>query len=399
MKHVVSAFLALLIAIGPAVAMDAPAVPGPNLGAPSAILVDAVTGQVLWARNEHTKRPVASTTKIMTAILTLENTQMTEVVTASKRASETLFTSLHLKPGEKVDVENLLRALLIRSANDTAVALAEHIGGSVDGFVRMMNDKAREIGAEDTHFVTPNGLYAPGHYSSAYDLALMARYATQYPKFNEIVAMRSSRIERSINKQDIVVRSSSKFLKSYTGADGIKSGYIKQAGHCFVGSATRGGWRLIVVVLKSPNSQADTTALMDYGFAGFERVILNTPDTVVTKVHIDDGQSELAVVPAKPLNAVVRKGQTSLARSSVQINEKLYAPIKKGDKVGTLTAYVGDKAVAMVDLHAAADVHQTVASVAWPWVRTMLLVAMFSVGVAGGRATAKGIGVSRRRFS
>jgi D-alanyl-D-alanine carboxypeptidase (penicillin-binding protein 5/6) len=398
MKYVLSAILALLIAIGP-VGAQAPATASPNVGAPSAVLMDAVTGQVLWARNKDVKRPMASTTKIMTAILAIENLELTQPVVASKRASETPFTSLHLKPGEKVDVENLLRALLIRSANDTAVALAEKIGdGSVEKFAVMMNDKAREIGCENTHFVTPNGLYAPNHYTTAHDLALIARYATQYPEFNRIVAMRSSRIERSMNKQDIVVRTNAKFLKCYPGADGIKSGYIKQAGHCYVGSATKGGWRLISVVLKSPNSQADTTALMDYGFASFERVILQTPKSVVTEVPVSGGQSKLPVVVVEPLQAVVRKGEPK-PTTAVKIEEKINAPVRKGDKVGTMTAYIGDRAVSTVDLEAAEDVHQTVANIAWPWVRTMLLVAMFSIGVAGGRAAAKGPGVGRRRFS
>ena len=160
----------------------------------------------------------------------------------------------------------------MRSANDAAVAAAEHVAGSVPKFVAMMNRKAREIGCRNTHFVTPNGLPAPGHYSSAYDLALMARYAMRYPIFNEVVrTTKYFLLTRTINKKDMAVISPSKFLRNYPGADGVKSGYIRQAGNCYVGSATRDGWRLISAVLKCKNANQDTAALMDYGFNNFER--------------------------------------------------------------------------------------------------------------------------------
>jgi serine-type D-Ala-D-Ala carboxypeptidase (penicillin-binding protein 5/6) len=403
MKYVSLAILALMFSISSSFAMDSqvlvPAATNPNVGAESSILVDATTGQVLYEKNDHAKRPIASTTKIMTAILVIEHAKLDDVVIASKRASMEPFTSLHLVPGEKMKVHDLLEALLIRSANDTAVALAEHVGGSVEHFADMMNAKAKEIGANETHFITPNGLYVPGHYSTAYDLAIMARYAMRYPIFNEIIAMRRTRIERSINTQDVLVRTSSKFMKNYEGADGVKSGYIKQAGHCFVGSATRGGWRLLSVVLKSPNSAVDTESLMNYGFGNFERIVLSSPYKPVDKVAINGGKSRLDIVPALQLHAIVRRGESSLARSTTQINDKLYAPIRKGEKVGTMTAYVGDKAVAIVDLDAAESVDQTIASRTWPWVRAMMLAAMISIGVAGGRAASKSNGLGRRWFS
>lgn len=402
MKYVVLAMMALMITISPSVAMDARPVSfaaGPQVGAPSAVLEDAVTGQVLYEKDCHERRPIASTTKIMTAILVLEHAKMDDVVIASKRASLEPFTSLHLVPGERVTVHNLLEALLIRSANDTAVALAEHVGGSVEHFVDMMNAKAKDIGANDTHFVTPNGLYAEGHYSSAYDLAIMARYAMRFPLFNEIIATKHARIDRSVNKQDVLVRTSSKFLKNYDGADGVKSGYIKQAGHCYVGSATRGGWRILSVVLKSPNSSEDTAELMDYGFTNYERVVLTDPKKPVAKIEVRGGKSEVEAVTSEPLHVVVRRGEDIDPRTEIKLDDKLYAPVRKGDKVGVMTAYLGDKPVASVDLRAADNVDQTIASVTWPWVRTILLVAMVSIGVAGGRAASKSSGISRRWFS
>ncbi|MCL5105237.1 MAG: D-alanyl-D-alanine carboxypeptidase, partial [Armatimonadetes bacterium] len=237
--------------------------PLPDVKGASAVLMDASSGQVLYAKNPDVRRSNASTTKIMTAILIMEHCKLSDKITASKNASETPFTSLHLKPGEKITVLDLLTGMLIRSANDAAVAAAEHIAGSVPKFAAMMNKKAAEIGCKNTHFVTPNGLYAPGHYSSAYDLCLMARYALRYQLFNDIVRTRKYALtSRSMNKADMVVFSKCKFLRNYPGADGVKSGYTKQAGYCYVGSATRNGWRLVSAVLKSNNAGADTAAMM-----------------------------------------------------------------------------------------------------------------------------------------
>lgn len=398
MKYVLLLLFVVSSTISPALAADKP-VAAPQVNAESAVLVDAVTGQVLYEKNARVKRPMASTTKIMTAILVIENAGMNDVVTASKRASEVPYTSLHLKPGEKVKVIDLLRALMIRSANDSAVALAEHVGGSVEGFVKMMNQRAKELGAYDTKFANPNGLYAPGHYSTAHDLAIFTRHALRYEVFNQIVSTTSVRIERSINKQDVLVKTSSRFIKNYEGADGVKTGYIKQAGYCFVGSATRGGWRLLSVVLKSPDSQVDTTALMDYGFRNFERVILGTPEKSVTRVPVRGGKMELEVVPSRVLHAAVKSGDRNSVRTDVNIDREIYAPVKKGDKIGTITAYVNDTPVATVDLKAASDVEQTMISTTWPWIRTVTLLAMISIGVAGGRAAAKGTGGGRRRLS
>lgn len=403
MKFLLQIVVAISLLVTPSAMVSAfeqatPVQAQPLAKAESAILTDATTGQILYEKNAHIKRPIASTTKIMTAILVIEHCQMDDIVTASKRASQEPFTSLHLRPGEQVKVKDLLTAMLIRSANDTAVALGEHVGGTVEGFAQMMNDKAKQLGANETHFVTPNGLYAPGHYSTAYDLALMTRYALRMPVFNEIIRTTSKRIDRSINKQDLYVSTKSKFIRHYPGADGVKSGYIKQAGHCYVGSATRGNWRLVSVVLKSPDSQADTAALMDYGFSRFEKVVLAKSDEPIGKVPVQGGKTELAVVPASEVHVAVRAGQAGLAKIEQHI-DVVQAPIRKGDKVGTVTAFVGDKPVTTVDLKAAEDVDETLVAMAWPWTRSIMLLGMISIGVACGRAVTKSPGNGRRWLS
>ncbi|HXG23294.1 MAG TPA: D-alanyl-D-alanine carboxypeptidase family protein, partial [Chthonomonadales bacterium] len=229
-------------------------------------MIDAVSGQVLYARNADIPRPPASTTKIMTAILLLEHTRPEDIITASKHACETEGSGLHLKPGEKVSARDMLYALMLRSANDGCVAVAEHIAGSEARFAQMMTAKAREIGATDTTFKNSHGLDSPGHRTTARDLALIARYASIYPEFNEVTRTKFYNLTRSSNSKDVLLRNHAKFLWKFPGADGVKTGYTNPAGRCFVGGATWNGWRLISVVLNSPDVVGETTRLMKYGF-------------------------------------------------------------------------------------------------------------------------------------
>jgi serine-type D-Ala-D-Ala carboxypeptidase (penicillin-binding protein 5/6) len=228
----------------------------PAVAAKSAILVDAQTGTILFEKDAHTRRAPASTTKIMTATLLLEHGGLDAPVTASARAAKTPYANLHLRPGERIPLRDMLYAILLRSANDGCVAAAETVASSVPAFVEMMNYKAREIGCTETHFVTPNGLYDPNHYTTAADLARMAIYATQYDLFNQIVATKEKLINRSIARTDSLMRNHNRLLSRYPGCDGIKTGYVRQSGKCLVASATRTEeghpWRLIAVVLNSP---------------------------------------------------------------------------------------------------------------------------------------------------
>ena len=374
--------------------------PMPAVKGACAVLMDAATGQVLYAKNPHMHRPNASTTKMMTAILMIEHCKMTDIITASKNASETPFTSLHLKPGEQITVHDLLTGMLIRSANDAAVAAAEHIAGSTQKFAQMMNRKAAEIGCFDTNFVTPNGLYNKNHYSSAYDLCLIARYGFRYPEFNEAVCTRKYCLaSRTINKNDIVVFSKSKFLKDYPGADGVKSGYIKQAGYCYVGSATRNGWRLVSSVLKSDNAGRDTIAMMDYGFANYQHVNVAKAGSICGKAVIGGGDSKLvAVAPKQTLMvSVPRTGAKIITR--FEFNQA-QAPILKGAKLGKMVALVNGKQAAKVDLCATKDVGISLARRTLTWFKTCgILTACLVVGGKYGTAFTKGTRRRRRRVT
>jgi len=381
-------------------AANAP-VPGglPVVQGASAVLMDLDTGAVLYSKNAHARLPNASTTKIMTAILIIEHCKMTDHVKASKKASETPYTSLHLKPGETITVEDLLKGMLIRSANDAAVAAAEHIAGSTDKFADMMNRKARELGCIDTHFVTPNGLYDPAHYSSAYDLCLMARYALQYRVFNDAVCTRKYYLNsRSMNKEDLCVFSHSRFLRDYPGADGVKSGYTREARKCYVGSATRNGWRLVSAVLGSSDANADTAALMNYGFARFEpRTVLQAREKCADAPVKGGWRATVSACVANELKVPVPKSGGTV--TTQPLFSRVEAPIAKGDKVGKLKALVNGKQVAMVDLIAADDLSISFGRRAWAVTKGCGIVVACLMGGIYGTAIAKGTRRRRRRVT
>lgn len=374
-----------------------PAAP-PVLSAASAVVMDAETGQILYSKNPHVRRPNASTTKILTAILLIENRGMSHVVTASKKACETPFTSLNLRPGEQISARDLLMGLMVRSANDAAVAVAEDVGGSVSKFAAMMNRKAKEIGCKDTNFVTPNGLHANGHYSTAYDLCLIAKYAIKYPVFNEVVNTRKHILSsRTVNREDLAVFAKHKFLTNYSGADGIKSGYLKQAGCCYVGSATRDGWRLISSVLKSDSSSVDTTALMDYAFNDFKPVVVARADKACVGAGIKGGsRKEVPAAPIKDLKVVVPKAGAKVTTTCEF--KSLEAPVEAGVPVGEMIAFVDGRRVAKVGLKSTEAVRVSFARRLWGWTKMCgIAVVCLMVGRKYGYSSTKGTRRRRRR--
>jgi D-alanyl-D-alanine carboxypeptidase (penicillin-binding protein 5/6) len=325
----------------------------PVVQAKSAILVDAATGTVLFEKDAHARRPPASTTKIMTATLVIEHAGIDRPVVASTRAARTPY-GLHLKPGEVLSMRDNLYAILLRSANDGCVAAAEAIAGSVPAFIEMMNYKAREIGCTDTHFVTPNGLYDPNHYTTAADLARMAIYATQYPLFNEVVATREKVISRSIDRADCTLRNHNKLLSRYPGCDGIKTGYVHQSGRCLVASASRQeaghAWRLISVVLNSPATYRDSAALLNYGFSHYRQIFVASKGEQVGSANVNWGMPrQVPAIAAADVTVVVpRNGAHTVERSLSLLPRK--APLARGGALGQVSLTVDGKPVAGIGL-------------------------------------------------
>jgi D-alanyl-D-alanine carboxypeptidase (penicillin-binding protein 5/6) len=252
------------VSIGSA-AGGAPPGKAPKVRAPAAIVIDAGTGEVLWAKREHMRRPIASTTKIMTALVAMARLRPNDVVVVTAEAARVPYGE-GLKPGERVPAWKLYYGLLLASANDTAVALAVAAGGTRERFLKLMNRKARALGLRHTQYRSASGLIDEGNYSTVRDLAVLTRHALGVPRFRAIVATKSRRVWWRKPVREKLYENHNKLLWRYPGADGVKTGWTRAAGRCLVASATRHGVRLITVVLDSPDHYRDTIHLLDYGF-------------------------------------------------------------------------------------------------------------------------------------
>lgn len=305
----------------------------PNVSAASSILVDIVDGRVLFEKNAQERRAIASTTKIMTALVVLEESKMTDVVTASPNAesvgaTDGLLTEIELRAGEKMSVEDLLYALLLASANDAAVALAEHAGGTVEGFVQMMNSRAAAMGLKQTHFSNPSGVDDPGHYSTASDLSRIALAALERTEMSAIVGTRDRLIPGHETVPERQLRNRNQLLFSFPGANGVKTGQTRASGKSLVASAQRAGERRLSVVLSSSDPFADSSALLDYGFSSFKRFVLAEPGKVWGRVTLGDGTTRV-IVGGKQVSVLLdAQGPSPSVR---------YDPTRR-----TLTAAVGD---------------------------------------------------------
>jgi D-alanyl-D-alanine carboxypeptidase len=235
--------------------------------ASAAVLVDGTTGRVLWARNAHERRQVASTTKIMTALLALRKLQPHDIVTVDKSVPRVPLVREGLRAGERVQAWKLFYSLLLYSGNDDALALAIAVGGDKWTFIRSMNAEAKKLGLHDTHYSTPSGVKDADNYSSAWDLAALTRVAMRNSRFRHIVQTRVEHVKWSAPTFAKIYLNNNRLLGTYAGADGVKTGYTHKSGPCLVSSATRGNVSLIAVVLNSPNMYDDSKRLLDFGFA------------------------------------------------------------------------------------------------------------------------------------
>lgn len=321
----------------------------PALEAGSALLVDLESGQALFSLNAGEKRPVASLTKIMTAYLVLSRTSPTDVVTVSEYAASgpvVGISGLGLLPGERIQVRELLLALLLQSANDAAVALAEHVAGSVEGFVEMMNRTAARLGMSRTRFASPNGLDDAG-YSTARDLVTLTMAAYRLPGFGDVVATRIATIPAP-EGEPRVIQNRNALLWLYPGARGVKTGFTSGAGFCIAASAERDGERVLAVVLGEPREAfSDAAALLNYGFAGFERQTLIEPGLALGTVQIDG--RKVPVAAGGGLQALVPV-QSAVERRIV-VDPRVRYPPGRGQTIGTVAISLsGGRALGAVPL-------------------------------------------------
>ena len=325
-----------------------PSAEAPEIRAEAAVLVDLDTGQLLFNHNRNERLPIASLTKIMTALLVLERTDPSDLVTVSEEAASGRvagISALGLTAGERIRVQELLFALLLQSANDAAVALAEDVGGTVDGFVELMNARARALGMSRTRFASPNGLDDDG-FSSARDLVRVTRTAFRTRGFADVVATRFHTIH-SRDAEPRTVQNRNVLLWLYPGAIGVKTGYTSDAGFCVVAAAERDGRRLLAVVLGEPAEPfSDSAALLNFGFTGFERRSLIEVGEPLGSVDLT-GRA-VSVAAGASLRALVPVDQ-SVSRT-IELDERVPYPPQVGATIGTVRVHAGETTFGRVPL-------------------------------------------------
>ena len=313
------------------------------VSAKSAILLDAGTGRVLYEKNADMQSLIASTTKIMTALVVCEQTNVLDRVRIPKEAVGIEGSSMYLREGEILTVQELLYGLMLHSGNDAAVALAIYCGGTVEGFAELMNDKAHRLGMDNTHFVNPNGLDAPDHYSTARDMAVLTAYAMENPVFYKTVST------KTVNITGRTLRNHNKLLWLLQGADGVKTGFTKAAGRILVSSCTRQGRRLIAVTINDGNDWQDHQNLMENGFAGFSVRQLVQQGDCVGRVPVISGNSGFVELIADRdfSYALMDSEETELVLSKPHF---VYAPVAQGQQAGYAYVCINGKSVGKIPL-------------------------------------------------
>lgn len=346
--------------LGSSIAASTPS----SLYAKAYCVMDTGSGRLLLSKNENEKMPMASTTKIMTCILALESGRLDEMVSVSAYAASMPDVRLNIREGEQYRLGDLLYSLMLESHNDTAVAIAEFLGGSVEGFADQMNKKAEEIGCVSTHFVTPNGLDDPEHYTTAKELCMIAAYAIQNKEFQKVIRTPQYQFRDESGNRSFHVSNHDAFLSMYQGALGIKTGFTGNAGYCFCGAATKNNRTLVSAVLACgwpPHKTykwSDTTKLMDYGFEGFKTCEIPT-DQDTWELPVENGRDRCVTVSmpkedTDSLQLPLRVDDVIEIRTSLP--EKLTAPVRSGDIVGRREILLNGEVITTSPIYTGQDV-------------------------------------------
>jgi D-alanyl-D-alanine carboxypeptidase (penicillin-binding protein 5/6) len=318
--------------------------------------MEVKTGRILYSKNIHQKSPMASTTKIMTALLALENGELESNVKISKSAVGVEGSSIYLKYGEEMKLKDLIYGLMLRSGNDSAVAIAHHISGSVEEFTKLMNERAKILGAKNTNFKNPHGLHHKDHYTTAYDLALITREALLNKDFKEIVKTKKWVAQREGYN---VFCNKNKTLSQFRGGDGVKTGYTKAAGRCLVTSATRNGMQILCVVLNDPNWFDDCYSLMERAFENYKPKKTLTKNDDIKCFTVEKGKKERSYMTVnEDIIIPIKEDEEKKVFTVFECKEKYEAPIKKGEVLGKAKVYVGDRLIVTTQLLAKEDIEK-----------------------------------------
>lgn len=331
-----------------------------NVTAPAAILIEAGTGQVLYEKNSHDRRPPASVTKIMTMLLVIEaidegTLSLDDMVRCSEFAASMGGSQVYLEPNEEMSVRDMLKAVAVASGNDAAVALAEHVAGSAEGFVDLMNQRAAALGMKDTHFVNCNGLDNPEHLTTAYDIALMSRELVRHPLIFEFTGIWMD----SLRDGAFGLVNTNKLIRFYEGANGLKTGSTSVAKFCLSASAVRNGMNLIAVIMGADSSKdrfGDASRLLDYGFANYAIAgSLLTPEDL-TPLPVKKGKTErVEIGVSDDFKVLVSKKKLNSIEKKITLPEAVEAPIAAGDIVGSVEFMIDGQPIGGTDLIAKAD--------------------------------------------
>lgn len=357
MKKFLSVLLCFCL-LCPFFAADVHAISDDELTAPSAVLMEAVSGRVLYEKNAHEKRPCASITKVMTLLLVMEAIEsgkisLSDQVAASAYASSMGGSDIWLKEGEVMTVDDLLKATVIMSANDAAVVLAEHVSGSVDEFVRLMNQRAEELGMEETVFKNPNGLDEEGHITSAYDVALMSCALISHEKIRDYTLTWMDYVRNG----ETQLVNTNKLIRTYQGITGLKTGTTSQAGSCITATAERDGLPLISVVLGCDTTEhrfQDAAALLDFGFANWTSVTPQMPQ--LSEVPVLKGMEKSVSLRTDPPSALVAEKGNEEAVGEIILTEPVEAPVEEGQILGKVCYKIGEEVVMERKIYAQSSV-------------------------------------------
>ena len=354
--------LLLCLTAWPVMVQGAAPVPVLKLDSYSAILMEPISGEVLFQQNKDQKMPPASVTKLMVMLLALEaldkqQIKLSDVVAASPEACKMGGSQIWLEPGEQMTVAELMKAVCIVSANDASYALAEHIAGSEENFIALMNKRARQLGLKSTHYVNTTGLEpdagGTGNLTSAADMAILAREVIRYPMVFRWTGVWID----SLRGGKSFLRNTNNLVRFYSGCDGLKTGFTNEAGFCLVATAKRDGVRLIAVVMKAPDSKVrsrDVTKLFNYGFSKFKSHVVLKAGTAVGKIKVFRGHvPEISAVTASDLSAVIKRDFKGVVGKTIKLAPMVHAPVAAGQKIGEAFLTIDGKPCGRVDLIAA----------------------------------------------